>query len=149
MSNQHGRGLVRGDQLQQQLLHVGAGHLIQRTEGFIQQQDFGLACQAAGQRGALGHAARQLRRVLATRVGQAHRRNRMVDACTAFGICQLGLTGEVQAEGDVFLQAQPWQQAGVLKGHRQTRVRPLQWLAVQAHATAARLLQACQHPQQA
>src|SRR5690606_10913805 len=58
MGDKNSRGLVPGDDLQQKRLHFAAGDLVQRTEGFIQQQYFGLARQAACQGGALRHAAR-------------------------------------------------------------------------------------------
>ncbi|MNO93876.1 hypothetical protein D3C76_854830 [compost metagenome] len=82
-------------------------------------------------------------------MGQAHGGNRMVDARAPFGGGKFWLAGEVQAEGDVLLQAQPGQQARVLEGHRQAGVRALQRLAVQGHAATAGLLQAGQYPQQA
>ncbi|MNR18966.1 hypothetical protein D3C85_1357280 [compost metagenome] len=105
-----------------------------------------LARQPASQRSTLGHAAGKLRRVLLASVLQADRLDGVVDACTPFAGGKRGLAGEIQTEGDVAFQAQPGQQAGVLEGHRQARVRALQRLAEQADAARAGLLQAGQHP---
>ena len=60
MGDQHRRRTLLTVDLKQQVLHIGTGHFIQRTEGLIQQQHLGLARQATSQRGALGHAAGQL-----------------------------------------------------------------------------------------
>ena len=47
-------GMVACADFQQQGLHFAAGDFIQGAEGFVEQQDFGCARQAAGQGGALG-----------------------------------------------------------------------------------------------
>ncbi|CRO84330.1 hypothetical protein PAERUG_E6_London_17_VIM_2_12_12_00638 [Pseudomonas aeruginosa] len=137
------------DRPQQQLLHVGAGHFVQRAERFVEQQHFRLPRQAAGQRGALGHAAGELRRVAGTGMFQADRGDRLVDAGLAGGRVEVRLAGEIEAEGDVLLQVQPGQQAGVLERHRDARMRSAQGLAEYPHAAGGRLLQAGQHAQQA
>ncbi|MNE36766.1 hypothetical protein D3C80_1305910 [compost metagenome] len=80
---------------------------------------------------------------------QADRLDGVVNPRTALTDRQFGLTGKIEAEGDVLFQAQPRQQAGVLECHCQARMRPLQRLAEQADAATARLLQTGQHPQQA
>lgn len=49
---------VGGHDAQQQRLHVGARHLVQRAEGLVQQQDLGLPCKTARKGGALCHATR-------------------------------------------------------------------------------------------
>ncbi len=106
------------------------------------------AAPGSGQRGALGHAAGELRRVAGTGVLQADRGDRLVDAGLAGGRVEVRLAGEIEAEGDVLLQVQPGQQAGVLERHRDARMRSAQARRVPARCRRP-ALQAGQHAQQA
>src|ERR1019366_10521306 len=53
-------GLAVGQRLAQQTLQYGDGTVVERGEGFVEQQHFGSMEEGAGHRQALPHAAREL-----------------------------------------------------------------------------------------
>ena len=68
---QHGRTVLRHSVLQQ-AVHSDPGERVERTERFVEQQQFGLADQGAGQCDPLRLSARQVHGQLVARAGQAH-----------------------------------------------------------------------------
>lgn len=132
----------------QQFLHLAAGDLVERAERLVEQQYFRLTREAAGQRGALRHAARQLRRMASSRIAEADLADRRIDTRLPLVGGQLWLVLEIETEGDVLLQRQPRQQARILKHHREARVRAGQQFAMHAHRARLGVLQAGQHAQQ-
>ena len=59
---QHG-GAARLPEAQHFILHAHAGKGVERAERFVEQQNFGMIDQGAGQRHALGHAAGEMVRI--------------------------------------------------------------------------------------
>eukprot|EP01132_Coremiostelium_polycephalum_P019156 gene19155-biopygen10454 len=91
-------------------MHLDAGQRIQRGERFVEQQQLGLAHQAAGQCHALGLAAGEGRRVRLQPMGQPDFRQRLHR--TGLGV------GNPQAENHVFPGALPRHQAWLLEYRR-------------------------------
>src|SRR5690606_10062433 len=115
VGDQHRRRAVLLGDAQQQALHVAAGGFVERAEGFVEQQYFWLACQAARQGGALGHAAGKLGGIALGRLGQVDVGDGGGDPGLFLGLAYLRLMLEVEAEADVLFKVQPGQQAGVLE----------------------------------
>ena len=149
MGDQHRGAAIVGDDLDQQRLHVGARHLVQRAEGFVEQQHLRLAGKAARQRRPLRHPARQRGGAQMAGVGQADLGDGAVHARLPFGARQLRLALEVEPEGHVALKVQPGQQCGVLEGDGKARVNAVERRAIDGDGARVGRLQPRQHPQQA
>ena len=57
VGDQQNRGRVLTVHVQQQILHVDAGQRVQSTEGLVEQQHAGVACERSRQGHALSHTA--------------------------------------------------------------------------------------------
>ncbi|MNK27808.1 hypothetical protein D3C87_461710 [compost metagenome] len=80
-------GLVQlGLKLQKLVLHFAADQRVQRREGFVHQQDFGIGGQGPRQADALLHAAGQLVGILVFEAGQAHLLQPFARALLALGL---------------------------------------------------------------
>ena len=72
MGDEQHRGLVALPEAEQQVAHLGPGHLVEGGEGLVHQQDGGPEGEGPHQGDALLHAARQLPGVGVEEVAQAH-----------------------------------------------------------------------------
>jgi hypothetical protein len=113
MGDQQHRGAGVAPQLQQFVAHQQPGLLVQRAEGFVQQQQPRPGDQRAGDAQALAHAARKLCRVGMHETAQPHERQRVLDALADLAFRQ---AGAAQSEGRVVVHRQP-RKAGVLLEH--------------------------------
>ena len=134
--------------IDEQRLHLGAGDRVEGREGLVGKQQLGLAGQRPGQRGPLGHAARELRRVGALAPGQADGFDGRRHPGCARRLAGAGLVGEIEAEAHVVGEAEPGQQAGLLEHQRAARMGLGQRLVEKAHLTGGGPFQAGQHAQQ-
>ena len=71
MGDEHDGLLAGGEQHRQILAEDHAGLLVERAERLVHQQRAGLKAERAGERRALAHAARQLRRIVPHEVAEA------------------------------------------------------------------------------
>jgi hypothetical protein len=94
-------------------LHALAGHLVQRAERLVHQQQRGPARQRAGDRHALLHAARELARPVVGELREPDQLEQLVGACAAPGPA---LAVQLQRQLDVGADGPPLEQAGLLEG---------------------------------
>ncbi len=141
--DQDGGGLG-GVDLQQQVLHAQPGEGVERAEGLVQQQHLGAAGEGPGERGALGHAARDLAGAQVRGVLEADELQQVPHPVAARGA--VGAAG--QAEGDVLLECAPGQQARLLEGDGGAVVGARQGRAADPDHSRAGAVQACDQAQQ-
>ena len=100
------------EQAQQFVVQALAGDLVERTEGFVEQEHLRLQHQRAGQRAAHLHTARQLLGVLGLVADEVDQ----LDRCLGLGEAS-GLVHALQfgVQFDVALHGAPGQQRGVLE----------------------------------
>ena len=147
MGDEHDGGLRGGTDLEQLGLHVLAGHLVERAERLVHQQQLRVGREGSGDRDALLHAARQLPRHVPRELGELDELEHLVGT----GL-PLGLVPALQLERqlDVLLDGAPVEQAGLLERHAVVLVEPGLGgrLAVDGHLAAGRLDQVGDQPQQ-
>src|SRR6185312_1020095 len=131
------------------MLHLRSRHFVECAERLVKEQDIRVAGQAACERGALCHAARELVRKMVPRLRQADLADRAVHAAGAFGSRQSRLMLEVEPECHVTLERQPRQQARILEGDGEARMWAAQRSAMNGDRSIRRRLQAGQNAQQA
>ncbi|KAG0924606.1 hypothetical protein G6F32_013848 [Rhizopus arrhizus] len=139
--------------LRQQRQHRGGGLRIERTGGFVAQQDLRARGQRAGNADALLLATGQLRRVLLRMCLQAHGLQQLGHARVDL---RLRRAGQFQREGDVAGHRARRQQVEVLEDHadapaqraQAVRVQCGDVLATDQQAAAAGFFQAVDHADQ-
>jgi hypothetical protein len=126
-------------QLYQQGLCIGAGLRVERTEGFVHQQDARLQDQGARQRHALVLAAGKLCRTMIAMARQADRFEHRIDARCPFAARHLALPArETERERDVFPHRQVGPVGVTLKHHHGVVVRLMAGRTVDQHRARSR-----------
>eukprot|EP01022_Parablepharisma_sp_SALTPOND_P019257 TRINITY_DN325_c0_g4_i2.p1 TRINITY_DN325_c0_g4~~TRINITY_DN325_c0_g4_i2.p1 ORF type:complete len:1147 (-),score=388.80 TRINITY_DN325_c0_g4_i2:349-3789(-) len=139
VGDEHHRPRMGRPQLQQLVLHQGAGLHVQCRERFIHEQDLGAVDEGLGQRHALAHAARELVGIMVAELVQAHAADPFVGQLVRLG---LGLATEHGAGRDVLAHAAPGEDGVVLEHETDARVDAIDRLAHHAHLAHGRLEQA-------
>ena len=107
------------------------GHLVQCAKGLVEQEDFGLDDQRAGDGNALAHPARELGRPGLLKPFEADERNQVHD-----GRVRDFQAADLERQPDVRYDGTPRQKGGVLEGDAQTVGGPdgVRGLTVDEHA---------------
>ena len=108
------RGLCRRTDPQQLGLHVFAGHLVERAERLIHQQQRWMRRQCTGDRHALLHAARQLPGQVRSEVGELDELQHLVGALATL---RLAPALQFQRQLDVPADGSPLEQPRLLERH--------------------------------
>ncbi len=145
MRHQHHRHLFRITNTNKLFLHGDFSHRIQRAQRFIQQQNFWLNGQGAGNSHTLSHAAGKLVRQRLLAVAEAHQLNRLFRPRSGL-LARHALY--VEAEADILQHRQPWQQAWLLENHRALAAHAMHRLTVNHHVARIRRFQPRQNTQQ-
>ena len=132
------RLLVVLPDLQEQLLHQPAGLVVERAEGFVQQQDVRIVGERSGNRHALLHATRQLFGKVLAELRQPGLAEVEVDDLL---LPRGGHTFAAQAEGDVVGHRQPREQGVGLEHHAPVRPRPHHLAPRHHHPARGRIVQ--------
>ena len=143
MGDQDGGEALGQPQAPDLVLKGEAGQGVELAEGLVQEEEPGPVDQGAGQGGALGHAARQGRRVGVGEVPQPHQLQGRGDAAPI----DLEAPPGLGAEGDIVPHGPPRQERGVLEDEGPLGRRTGDRLAIDEDLSPAWRLQARQEAQ--
>ena len=139
MGDEQHRGLADIPDVEQKALHFDARLDVERGEGFVHQQHFGLHGEGARDGDALAHAAGELVGAPLERIGKADPPQHLTRRLLAF----LGRhAAHRKAEADVLPDIQPWEQRCLLEDQAALGRRSGDGFAVRADRARGRLLRA-------
>ena len=109
--DQEDRGATGFPEAKDLVLHAHAGEGVESAEGFVEQEDFGMIDQGAGEGDALGHAAREMMRVSAGKSFEADEPHEGVD----FMALAMEQAAGDEAGFNISADAEPGEQVGILE----------------------------------
>ena len=126
MRHKQNRGALVDPQLLHDFPQFLAGELVERAEGFVEQQQRRIVDQGPAERSALLHAAGQLPGKLVAEAGEAYPCQRLLDAVAIFGALFAGKIllerrHDLERHHHVVADVQPRQQRRVLERHADPR----------------------------